>query len=56
MERIAHGVYRLRGSADPGHLSLRAVWLQLDPATPAWERLDRSARPPPMRETSSASP
>jgi hypothetical protein len=44
MERIAHGVYRLRGSADPGHLSLRAAWLQLDPATPAWERLDRSAQ------------
>ncbi|MGH3869793.1 MAG: hypothetical protein ACRDQ4_27580 [Pseudonocardiaceae bacterium] len=41
LERIAHGVYRLRGSADPGHLSLRAAWLQLDPATPAWERLDR---------------
>ncbi|MGA9312563.1 MAG: hypothetical protein WBV74_19660 [Pseudonocardiaceae bacterium] len=44
MERIAHGVYRLRGSADPGHLSLRAAWLQLDPTTPAWERLDRSAQ------------
>jgi hypothetical protein len=41
LERIAHGVYRLRGSADPGHLALRAAWLQLDPATPAWERLDR---------------
>lgn len=41
LERIAHGVYRLRGSADPGHLSLRAAWLQLDPGTPAWERLDR---------------
>ncbi len=41
LERIAHGVYRLRGSADPGHLSLRAAWLQFDPATPGWERLDR---------------
>lgn len=41
LERIAHGVYRLRGSADPGHLALRAAWLQLDPAIPAWERLDR---------------
>jgi len=41
LERVAHGVYRLRGSADPGHLSLRAAWLQLDPATPAWERLDQ---------------
>ncbi|HEU0128364.1 MAG TPA: type IV toxin-antitoxin system AbiEi family antitoxin domain-containing protein, partial [Pseudonocardiaceae bacterium] len=44
LERIAHGVYRLRGSADPGHLSLRAAWLQLDPATPAWERLDQPGR------------
>lgn len=41
LERIAHGVYRLRGSADPGHLALRAAWLQLAPAVPAWERLDR---------------
>lgn len=39
LERVAHGVYRLRGSADPGNLSLRAAWLQLDPATPAWSRL-----------------
>lgn len=23
----------------PGHLELRAAWLQLDPATPAWQRL-----------------
>lgn len=44
LERVAHGVYRLRGSADPGHLSLRAAWLQLDPATPAWERLDQPER------------
>jgi hypothetical protein len=39
LERVARGVYRLRGSADPGHVSLRAAWLQLDPATAAWDRL-----------------
>ncbi len=40
LERIAHGVYRLRGAGEPDHLQLRAAWLQLDPARPAWERLD----------------
>lgn len=39
LERIAHGVYRVRGAAEPDHLGLRAAWLQLDPARPAWERL-----------------
>lgn len=43
LERVAHGVYRLRGSADPDHLSLRAAWLRLDPAVPAWDRLAGSA-------------
>jgi hypothetical protein len=37
--RVAHGVYRIAGGTDPGHLELRAAWLQLDPATPAWQRL-----------------
>jgi Transcriptional regulator, AbiEi antitoxin len=40
LERIAHGVYRVRGAAEPDHLALRAAWLQLDPARPAWQRLD----------------
>lgn len=40
LERVAHGVYRTRGAAEPDHLDLRAAWLQLDPARPAWERLD----------------
>jgi hypothetical protein len=40
LERVAHGVYRVRGAAEPDHLDLRAAWLQLDPARPAWERLD----------------
>lgn len=37
-ERVAHGVYRLRGSPPPDHLDLRAAWVQLAPATPIWER------------------
>jgi predicted transcriptional regulator of viral defense system len=38
LERVAHGVYRVRGAGEPEHLELRAAWLQLSPATPAWER------------------
>lgn len=41
MERVAHGVYRLRGGPPPQHLELRAAWLQLAPNTPAWERTPR---------------
>lgn len=40
LERVTHGVYRVRGAAEPDHLELRAAWLQLDPARPAWQRLD----------------
>lgn len=40
LARVAHGVYRVRGAAEPDHLDLRAAWLQLDPARPAWQRLD----------------
>jgi predicted transcriptional regulator of viral defense system len=40
--RVAHGVYRVVGSPDPGNLELRAAWLQLDPETPAWERVRSS--------------
>lgn len=40
LERVAHGVYRVRGAGEPDHLELRAAWLQLDPARPAWQRLD----------------
>ncbi len=39
LERVAHGVYRIRGAAEPEHLGLRAAWIGLDPARPAWERL-----------------
>lgn len=38
LERVAHGVYRIRGTVEPEFLELRAAWLQLAPATPAWER------------------
>jgi len=40
LDRVAHGVYRIRAAGEPDHLPLRAAWLQLDPATPAWTRLD----------------
>jgi hypothetical protein len=40
LERVAHGVYRVRGAAEPDHFELRAAWLQLDPARPAWKRLE----------------
>ena len=39
LERVAHGVYRVRGAGQPGHLGLRAAWLQLQPETPVWARL-----------------
>ena len=39
LDRVAHGVYRVRPASEPDHLDLRAAWLQLDPARPAWERL-----------------
>jgi predicted transcriptional regulator of viral defense system len=38
LERVARGVYRVRGGNEPDHLELRAAWLQLEPAVPAWER------------------
>jgi Transcriptional regulator, AbiEi antitoxin len=38
LERVAHGVYHLTGAPTPDHLDLRAAWLQLAPAVPAWER------------------
>jgi hypothetical protein len=38
LERVAHGVYHLAGAPLPDHAALRAAWLQLEPAVPAWER------------------
>jgi hypothetical protein len=40
LERVTHGVYRVRGAGEPDHVGLRAAWLVLDPAAPAWRRLD----------------
>jgi hypothetical protein len=40
LERVAYGVYRIRGAGEPDHLALRAAWLQLDPEKLAWERLN----------------
>jgi len=40
LERVTHGVYRVRGAGEPDHIGLRAAWLALDPALPAWRRLD----------------
>ena len=42
LERVAHGVYRLRGGAEPEHLALRAAWLQLAPEAAVWERRPRA--------------
>jgi Transcriptional regulator, AbiEi antitoxin len=39
LERVAHGVYMVRGSGEPDHLQLRAAWLQLQPGALAWERV-----------------
>lgn len=39
LERLAHGIYRLRGSPQPDHMELRAAWLALDLKRKAWERL-----------------
>jgi Transcriptional regulator, AbiEi antitoxin len=38
LERVAHGVYRVRGGELPDHLRLRAAWLQLAPELPTWRR------------------
>lgn len=38
LERVASGVYRLAAAPVPDHVDLRAAWLQLAPATPAWGR------------------
>jgi predicted transcriptional regulator of viral defense system len=38
VERVAHGVYRIRGAPAVDHIELRAAWLQLAPAVPAYRR------------------
>jgi predicted transcriptional regulator of viral defense system len=37
-ERVAHGVYRLRGGPPDPQLALRAAWLQLAPDALPWDR------------------
>jgi hypothetical protein len=38
LERVANGVYLLRGAPTPDHLALRADWLRIAPESTAWER------------------
>lgn len=38
LDRVARGVYRVRGAGEVEFIELRAAWLQLSPATPVWER------------------
>jgi predicted transcriptional regulator of viral defense system len=38
LERVASGVYRLRGAPQPDHVDLRAAWLRLAPGVLAWQR------------------
>lgn len=38
LERVATGVYRLAAAPVPDYMDLRAAWLQLAPAIPAWDR------------------
>ena len=40
LDRVAHGVYRVRGGGGPDHIALRAAWLQLDPDKLASQRFD----------------
>jgi predicted transcriptional regulator of viral defense system len=40
LDRVQHGVYLVAGAAAPEHLELRAAWLRLAPAVPAWERYE----------------
>lgn len=41
LERVAHGVYRLRGVAPVSLPDLRVAWMQLSPGTLAWERTEQ---------------
>jgi predicted transcriptional regulator of viral defense system len=44
LDRVAHGVYRLRGAGEDMHSDLRAAWLSLDPTRTAEQRLAEPAR------------
>lgn len=38
LERVARGVYRIRGVAETEDLQLKAAWLQLAPTVAVWDR------------------
>ena len=38
VEIVARGVYLLAAAGQPRHLEIKAAWLRLQPAMPAWER------------------
>ncbi|MFF4652592.1 type IV toxin-antitoxin system AbiEi family antitoxin domain-containing protein [Streptomyces sp. NPDC001380] len=38
LESISHGVYLLIAAGQPRHLEIKAAWLRLQPAAPAWQR------------------
>lgn len=38
LENVARGVYLLTGAGQPPHLEIKAAWLRLQPAVPAWQR------------------
>jgi hypothetical protein len=42
-ERVAHGVYRLRGNTRDANLDVCAAWLQLAPDTMVWDRTPEQA-------------
>jgi len=52
--RLAQGVYVLRGAAGADHLELRAAWVALDPARPAFERLGDGPAGPVVSHASAA--
>jgi hypothetical protein len=41
LERVGHGVYRVRGGAAVPLIELRVAWLQLAPTVPAWRRTEQ---------------
>ncbi|MFE9333511.1 type IV toxin-antitoxin system AbiEi family antitoxin domain-containing protein [Streptomyces sp. NPDC006925] len=38
LENVARGVYLLTAAGQPPHLEIKAAWLRLQPAVPAWQR------------------
>ncbi|MCE5292459.1 MAG: type IV toxin-antitoxin system AbiEi family antitoxin domain-containing protein [Nocardiaceae bacterium] len=40
LERMHYGIYRMTRLPDDPHTNTRLAWIALDPATPAWQRLE----------------